>query len=82
MCVCVCVCHWNDIVTHKPIYYSLLRYPLITPHGDQCVVGGGKPSDWCYPCTNYYYPNKTDTTAQTVHALADKVRVNRLIGYI
>ena len=42
------------------------------------MVGGGKPSDWCYPCTNYYYPNKTDTTAQTVHALADKVRVNRL----
>jgi hypothetical protein len=24
-------------------------YRDITPHGDQCVVGGGKPSDWCYP---------------------------------
>jgi arylsulfatase A-like enzyme len=35
-------------------------YPLITPHGDQCVVGGGVPSDWCYPCTNYYYPNASD----------------------
>lgn len=35
-------------------------YPSITPHGDQCVVGGGKPSDWCYPCTNYYYPNASD----------------------
>ena len=35
-------------------------YNDITPHGDQCVVGGGKPSDWCYPCTNYYYPNASD----------------------
>ena len=35
-------------------------YPMITPHGDQCVVGGGAPSDWCYPCTNYYYPNASD----------------------
>ena len=36
-------------------------YDLITPHGDQCVVGGGHPSDWCYPCTNYYTPNATDS---------------------
>ena len=35
-------------------------YSSITPHGDQCVVGGGQPSDWCYPCTNYYYPNASD----------------------
>ena len=35
-------------------------YPSITPHGDQCVVGGGHPSDWCYPCTNYFQPNATD----------------------
>lgn len=35
-------------------------YPSITPHGDQCVVGGGFPSDWCYPCTNYFQPNATD----------------------
>jgi arylsulfatase A-like enzyme len=35
-------------------------YPMITPHGDQCVVGGGVPSDWCYPCTNYYFPNASD----------------------
>ena len=33
---------------------------MITPHGDQCVVGGGSPSDWCYPCTNYYQPNASD----------------------
>ena len=32
-------------------------YSDITPHGDKCVVGGGVESDWCYPCTNYYYPN-------------------------
>ena len=35
-------------------------YPMITPHGDQCVVGGGVKSDWCYPCTNYYRPNASD----------------------
>ena len=35
-------------------------YPSITPNGSQCVVGGGKASDWCYPCTNYYYPNASD----------------------
>ena len=35
-------------------------YSKITPHGDQCVVGGGHPSDWCYPCTDYYYPNASD----------------------
>lgn len=40
-------------------------YPKITPHGDQCVVGGGKPSDWCYPCTNYFYPNASDSRGVT-----------------
>lgn len=35
-------------------------YDKITPNGDQCVVGGGRPSDWAYPCTNYYYPNASD----------------------
>jgi len=35
-------------------------YRDITPHGDRCVVGGGAPSDWCYPCTNYYFPNVSD----------------------
>lgn len=23
-------------------------------------MGGGYPSDWCYPCTDYYYPNSSD----------------------
>ena len=32
----------------------------LTPHGDKCVVGGGHESDWCYPCTDYYYPNASD----------------------
>ena len=32
----------------------------LTPHGDQCIVGGGYASDWCYPCTDYYYPNASD----------------------
>lgn len=36
-------------------------YPSITPHGDQCVVGGGHRSDWCYPCTNYFQPNASDS---------------------
>mmetsp|Transcript_147 Transcript_147/g.296 ORF Transcript_147/g.296 Transcript_147/m.296 type:complete len:613 (+) Transcript_147:7-1845(+) len=34
-------------------------YPSITPHGDHCVVGGGFESDWCYPCTNYFYNSST-----------------------
>ena len=34
-------------------------YDDLLPHGDKCVVGGGVESDWCYPCTNYYYPNVT-----------------------
>ena len=32
----------------------------IFPTGDQCVVGGGEPSDWAYPCTQYYSPSTTD----------------------
>jgi arylsulfatase A-like enzyme len=40
-------------------------YNDITPHGDRCVVGGGAPSDWCYPCTNYYYPNASDARKVT-----------------
>ena len=35
-------------------------YPDITPNGSSCVVGGGIKSEWCYPCTNYYYPNASD----------------------
>eukprot|EP01051_Picozoa_sp_SAG22_P030323 SAG22_NODE_11699_length_473_cov_0.967914_1_plen_149_part_10 len=35
-------------------------YSKITPHGNKCVVGGGHVSDWCYPCTDYYYPNASD----------------------
>ena len=35
-------------------------YDKITPNGDQCVVGGGFFSDWCYPCTDYFYPNNSD----------------------
>ena len=34
-------------------------YDKITPNGDHCVVGGGFESDWCYPCTNYFYPVNT-----------------------
>eukprot|EP00939_MAST-03C_sp_MAST-3C-sp1_P001971 g1971.t1 len=40
-------------------------YSDITPHGDSCVVGGGNVSDWCYPCTNYYYPNASDVRKVT-----------------
>lgn len=40
-------------------------YSKITPVGDQCVVGGGAPSDWAYPCTNYYYPNSSDPRGVT-----------------
>jgi arylsulfatase A-like enzyme len=29
--------------------------------GDQCVVGGGFASDWAYPCTDYFYPNASDS---------------------
>lgn len=46
-------------------------YSKISPHGDQCVVGGGAPSDWCYPCTNYYYPNASD--ARLVTDLQERV---------
>ena len=35
-------------------------YADITPTGNQCVVGGGAPSDWAYPCTQYYTPNASD----------------------
>jgi arylsulfatase len=35
-------------------------YDNIIPYGDNCIVGGGYPSNWSYPCTNYYYPNITD----------------------
>lgn len=52
-------------------------YSKITPHGDHCVVGGGVESDWCYPCTNYYYPNASD--ARGVHELVDKVAGNDAI---
>lgn len=34
-------------------------YPVI-PYGDECIVAGGYPSDWCYNCTNYYYANASD----------------------
>lgn len=37
----------------------------INPVGDQCIVGGGAPSDWAYPCTNYYYPNSSDPRGVT-----------------
>ena len=49
-------------------------YADITPHGDQCVVGGGVESDWCYPCTDYYYPNASDPRG--VHELTTKVPGN------
>jgi arylsulfatase A-like enzyme len=45
-------------------------YPDITPHGDQCVVGGGVLSDWAYPCTQYYFPNASDP-----RQVSDSVRV-------
>ena len=49
-------------------------YDDILPHGDKCVVGGGVESDWCYPCTNYYYPNATDPRG--VHELETKIPGN------
>jgi hypothetical protein len=49
-------------------------YSKITPHGDQCVVGGGFASDWCYPCTDYYYPNASDPRG--VHELVQRVPGN------
>eukprot|EP00040_Diaphanoeca_grandis_P039447 m.259066 g.259066 ORF g.259066 m.259066 type:complete len:628 (-) comp37543_c0_seq1:99-1982(-) len=49
-------------------------YSDISPHGDHCVVGGGFESDWCYPCTNYYYPNTSDPRG--VHELTTKVAGN------
>ena len=49
-------------------------YNDITPHGDNCVVGGGFESDWCYPCTNYYYPNASDPRG--VHELETKIPGN------
>ena len=37
----------------------------IRPHGDQCVVGGGVRSNWCYPCTDYYGSNTSDARGVT-----------------
>ena len=45
-------------------------YPVI-PYGDQCVVAGGYPSDWCYNCTNYYYANSSD--ARNITELSYKI---------
>jgi len=48
-------------VEHKnPDFKPPSGYDDITPNGSSCVVGGGYESDWCYPCTNYYYPNASD----------------------
>lgn len=58
-----CGCFPVDHATPGPKPPS--GYPKITPHGDQCVVGGGAPSDWCYPCTNYFYPNVSDPRGVT-----------------
>ena len=43
-----------------PAFKPPSGYSDITPHGSSCVVGGGVESEWCYPCTNYYYPNASD----------------------
>ena len=46
----------------------------LAPHGDQCVVGGGYPSDWCYPCTDYFTPNASDPrTVSGLHDIGYKV---------
>ena len=48
-------------------------YGDITPHGDQCVVGSGFASDWCYPCTDYFYPNASDPRG--VSALSETTKI-------
>ena len=51
-CGCFPVDHPNGPGPKPPSGYA-----NILPHGDECVVGGGRPSDWCYPCTNYFGPD-------------------------
>lgn len=41
----------------------------LQPYGDQCVVAGGVEGPWAYPCTDYYYPNVSDS--RQVSGLAD-----------
>ena len=43
------------------------------PLGDQCVVGSGFAGDWCYPCTDYFYPNSSDPRG--VSALSESTKV-------
>ena len=59
----------------KPGPNPATAYPgELSPHGDACVVGGGVTSDWCFPCTNYYYPNASDPRG--VHELTARVPGN------
>ena len=48
-------------------------YSDLVPLGDHCVVGSGFESDWCYPCTDYFYPNASDPRG--VSALSETVKV-------
>jgi|EP01043_Picozoa_sp_COSAG02_P004727 arylsulfatase A-like enzyme len=48
-------------------------YDDLRPLGDQCVVGSGFKSDWCYPCTDYFYPNASDPRG--VSALSESTKV-------
>ena len=48
-------------------------YSDLVPFGDQCVVGSGFAGDWCYPCTDYFYPNASDPRG--VSALSATLKV-------
>lgn len=48
-------------------------YDDLRPLGDHCVVGSGFESDWCYPCTDYFYPNTSDPRG--VSALSESTKV-------
>jgi hypothetical protein len=64
-CGCFPKYHLNPGPRPEDIPFELL------PLGDECVVGGGYYSDWCYNCTNYYYANASDP--RNVSSLAYKV---------
>jgi hypothetical protein len=56
--------HGDQCVVSTILYYLYLTTQLLTIIylylKTTLQVGGGHPSDWCYPCTNYYQPNATD----------------------
>lgn len=41
----------------------------LQPYGDMCIVNNGVEGPWAFPCTDYYYPNVSDS--REVSGLAD-----------